>query len=225
MIRIQGAAMCFSATASFIAGGALTLIGAATIRQNKQPPQRLFAAIPLVFGLQQISEGFVWVGLQSGRSMMVQIAASIFLFAALMVWPTIVPLSVFLMEPAGRRRKALAVLLAVGGAATIAYGVALVVFKLTVQISGFHINYSLNAARPLAIAGSIAYLIATIPPMFITSKKLAPLFGVVVAISYVVTFIFFREYLTSVWCFFAAILSAIIWSIVRERKEIATNDV
>jgi len=51
--------MCFSATASFASGVLLSTVGAATIRENKEPSRRLFAAIPMVFGLQQLSEGFV----------------------------------------------------------------------------------------------------------------------------------------------------------------------
>jgi hypothetical protein len=76
--------MCFSAGASFAGGALITTIGVLTVRKNKESSRRLFAAMPLIFGVQQISEGFVWIALQSpGHEMMQGIAAYIFLFAAL----------------------------------------------------------------------------------------------------------------------------------------------
>ena len=50
--------------------------------------------MPLVFGLQQISEGFVWYSLQTpGHEQMLAVSSGLFLFAALILWPTYVPLS------------------------------------------------------------------------------------------------------------------------------------
>jgi hypothetical protein len=39
-----------------------------------------------------------------------------------------------------------------------------------------------------------------------------------------VTAIFFTEYLTSVWCFFAALISAVIFWILRDSKRIFRLD-
>jgi hypothetical protein len=51
--------MCFSAHVSFIAGGLLTIVGVASILKASHRSQRLFAAIPLLFGVQQIVEGML----------------------------------------------------------------------------------------------------------------------------------------------------------------------
>lgn len=51
--------MCFSAAASFIAGTTLSAIGVATLRNTKTTSELPFAAIPLLFGLQQLTEGVV----------------------------------------------------------------------------------------------------------------------------------------------------------------------
>ena len=53
--------MCFSATASFGASAVLGVIGVAAVAKAKTKPQRLFASIPLVFAVQQLSEGFLWL--------------------------------------------------------------------------------------------------------------------------------------------------------------------
>ena len=49
--------MCFSAPASFIAGTALSAIGVAALRKTKSRSEVPFAMIPLLFGIQQVTEG------------------------------------------------------------------------------------------------------------------------------------------------------------------------
>lgn len=59
--------MCFSATASFAAGIGLTGIGLATLSLAPTWRERPFAAIPLLFGLQQLIEGGApWLALAAG---------------------------------------------------------------------------------------------------------------------------------------------------------------
>src|SRR5665647_3820666 len=53
--------MCFSATASFIAGVSLSVLGAATVKMAKRKAEIPFAMIPLLFGAQQIVEGMLWL--------------------------------------------------------------------------------------------------------------------------------------------------------------------
>ena len=53
--------MCFSATASFTAGAGLLVIGAITIRLSRDRAELPFAAIPVLFGVQQLIEGALWL--------------------------------------------------------------------------------------------------------------------------------------------------------------------
>ena len=59
--------MCFSATASFTAGavllgvGTLTLRSALASRHSHRRRDLPFAAIPLLFAIQQLIEGVVWL--------------------------------------------------------------------------------------------------------------------------------------------------------------------
>ncbi len=64
----------------------------------------------------------------------------------------------------------------------------------------------------------VFYLITTIAPFFISSVKRMWVFGILIAVSCVVTGIFFSQYLTSVWCFFAAVISIIVYWILRGIK-------
>lgn len=51
--------MCFSASASFIAGASLSAIGVATLRRVESKKEIPFATIPLLFGIQQLIEGVI----------------------------------------------------------------------------------------------------------------------------------------------------------------------
>jgi hypothetical protein len=64
----------------------------------------------------------------------------------------------------------------------------------------------------------IIYLIVTITPLFISSIKRTHLLGVLMFLSCLVTAIFFTQYLTSVWCFFAAFISGVIFWILKDSK-------
>jgi uncharacterized membrane protein len=43
--------------------------------------------------------------------------------------------------------------------------------------------------------------------------------GVAIAISYIITAIFYEQYILSVWCFFASIISISVYVIMREIKK------
>ena len=57
--------MCFSATASFGASAVLGAIGIIAVAKAKTKPQRLFATIPLIFAVQQLTEGLLWLSLKN----------------------------------------------------------------------------------------------------------------------------------------------------------------
>jgi hypothetical protein len=217
--------MCFSATASFAGGVIISSIGAAAISKNTEPSQRLFAAIPMLFGLQQVSEGFVWYALQSpGHDMLLKVSAYIFLTVALVVWPTMLPLSVLLMERSEQRRRALYVSLATGIAVSLCFVIYMLIFNMTAQISSYHILYAIDYPQQLAGIGAIAYIIATIPPLFVSSKRRMGLLGIIIVLSYCVTRIFYGEYLISVYCFFAALASGVIlWIVLENSSDTAAN--
>lgn len=61
--------MCFSASASFIAGAALTATGVATLQMTARKAEIPFATIPLLFGLQQITEGLIWLSFRTDTSL------------------------------------------------------------------------------------------------------------------------------------------------------------
>jgi heme/copper-type cytochrome/quinol oxidase subunit 4 len=209
--------MCFSAEASFAGSVVLSAIGVATVKKARVPEQRLFAVIPLLFGIQQFTEGVLWVTLRSGGHERLQnAAAQIFLITALVIWPVMIPLSIWLMEKVKQRRQVLTGIIVAGGIISLFYAFCLISYDVTPQISGFHIEYIDQFPYTLVNIAFWFYVASTVSPMFISSVKRMWLFGILITVSFVVTRIFFAQYLTSVWCFFAALISAAIYWILSE---------
>ncbi len=59
--------MCFSATASFTAGAALTAVGGFTVHKSQGKIELPLALVPLLFGIQQLTEGVLWPGGRCSR--------------------------------------------------------------------------------------------------------------------------------------------------------------
>lgn len=205
--------MCFSAQASFAGSAVITAIGVATLTKVKKPSQIPFAVIPLLFGIQQCAEGILWITLKSGTADSLQSAAAyIFLITALVIWPTMIPFSMLLLEKGPQRKKLLTGLTAMGGIVSLYYAFCLIFYRVYPQIQSFHIIYIDEFPGRLVDIAFILYLATTILPLFVSSVKRMWIFGVLIAGSCLVTEIFYAQYLTSVWCFFAALISiAIFW--------------
>src|SRR5438445_11955235 len=103
--------MCFSATASFGAGAVLGTIGIIAVAKTKTNPQRLFATIPLIFAVQQFTEGLLWLSLKDPALASRQfLLTHIYLVFAMAIWPLWVPLTIRLLEKDARRKKIMNVL-------------------------------------------------------------------------------------------------------------------
>jgi hypothetical protein len=212
--------MCFSAGASFAGGVIISAIGVATIREVHKPSQLVFACIPIFFGVQQIVEGCLWLTLPNIDYLNIQkVTTYLFLVLAQVLWPTLIPVSVLLMEESGRRKRSMRILLAMGLALSVYYIFCLIFFNVTPEITGYHILYTTTFPDVFSIPAFIVYLIVTITPLFISSIKRMHLMAILMFLSCVITAIFFTQYLISVWCFFAALISGVIFWILRDSKK------
>jgi heme A synthase len=74
--------------------------GAYCVRVARAVDRKLMAlaVIPLLFGIQQLCEGWVWVGLAISSHALTIAGATAFLFFALLVWPVWIPLSTLFTE-------------------------------------------------------------------------------------------------------------------------------
>lgn len=217
--------MCFSAQASFLAGVGLLAIGSIAIKQSKTTPQYVLACIPLIFAVQQCSEGLLWLAISHAKySEWRELAMYSFLIFAQIVWPILVPFSILLFERDGLRKKILYLLLGAGILAATYLGYSLIFYGATASIESHHIKYHLNFPFPGKLIRGIPYMMATAISPFISSNKWLRFLGAALVISYVITAYMYMDFVTSVWCFFGAILSALILSIIMKLNTERPND-
>jgi hypothetical protein len=130
-----------------------------------------------------------------------------------------VPLSVLLLEDNKTRKRILYALLALGTAIALYYTYRMVFYDINAEISRRHIVYLSSAPHNSAIAAIILYLVATIVPLFVSSIKRIHIVGTIMGLSFIVSAIFYKEFLISVWCFFAAVISFVVFYIIKDAHQ------
>ena len=202
--------MCFSATASFVAGAALSATGAVTLKKAKNKRDVPFAAIPLLFGVQQGIEGLVWLSLGYGTPFFNQVTSYAFMFVAYVFWPTFVPLAIRSLETDPNRKQILAVFQGLGAGVSLYLLYFMVSHPVISHIVNKSIVYPIPAEYGPLIMG--LYLLATCVSCFFSSNKIINIFGMLIAVSFGAAYYFYTASFVSTWCFFGAILSvAVYW--------------
>ncbi|MFA6603366.1 MAG: DUF6629 family protein [Patescibacteria group bacterium] len=204
--------MCFSATASFAAAAGLGAVGVLTIREAKSASQLPLAAMPLLFGVQQAVEGVVW--LSSGSPWLQTGAAFVYIMFSHVLWPFYVPLAVGALEPPGRRKSALRVLLIFGVALSSWLAAYVVRGPITASLATGCVIYDMTL--PPIPYGLAAYVFATCFPCLISSHKFIRVLGWAAMGALSLALWAYQEAFYSTWCFFSAILSAIIYAHLRQ---------
>jgi hypothetical protein len=200
--------MCFSASASFTASALLFGMGALALYQTQHRRERLFAAMPIWFALQQFVEGLLWIGFKHPTPWLTQLTTPVFAFFSHVWWPIYVPLAVLLLEPAGRRRQALWVFSLAGLVLGGALLTVLLTYPVQARVSGQHIEYLSPHFRPGLTMG--VYLLTTTVSPMLSSHRLVRWFGVLSLLAFVAVYAAWATWFISVWCFFAALLSGVV---------------
>jgi len=203
--------MCFSASASFIAGGVLASIGGFSVAITNKRQFLPFAAIPFYFAVQQFIEGLIWLSFSEPSVQHFQYELIyLFLFFAQVFWPIYVPWSILIAEKDEKNRGYLRVFLAIGVLVGGYLAFCLAAFPVSAQIHDQHILYVLDFPEFNLNYKGIGYFIATVIPPFFSSMKGMRCFGIMIFISLMITEVLFSDFEISVWCFYAAIISAVI---------------
>lgn len=216
--------MCFSAEVSFTAAAILLPAGLVAIQRAYRTVRRYvpIAALPLLFGVQQALEGAVWTS--NGNSQLVEQFSLAYMFFSWLAWPVWVPFSVYFLEPA--RRKPLFVILAIlggifGGAQYFPYFVHdnwLVTTFLGQAISyGGNEIFDYIIGRPASYA---LYVSVVIGSLLLSSHSNIRIFGVLVFMVLVITYIFFAYAYISVFCFGGGLMSLyLVWMLFGGGKQ------
>lgn len=202
-------AMCFSATASFVAAAITGGIGLFTLGRVTTRAEAPLAAVPLIFAVQQTIEGSLWLTLDAGPpSGLSDGLTYAFLLLAEVWWPIFVPIAVYFAEPDRLRRRLLAPVIVLG----LAVGLFLLWSILThahrAQIIDEHMVYA--SEERFAFPLEAAYFIATVLPPLLSSHRAVRTLGGIVFVGAIVAYLTYWEAFVSVWCFFAAAGSSVI---------------
>lgn len=209
--------MCFSATANFVGSAVLGTIGVATLKEVRHRRELLFAAMPCLFALHQFTEGFVWLGID-GRfpSIVTHDAGAAYVLYAQGLLPFLLPLSVLLIEPTVRRRRRMLAFVTLGTVLGLYILWGLIAYPLQVSAAGHGIVY-LNAISTTTVVAAL-YVIATCGALFFSGFSDLILLGWLNLIGLLVVMMVRRYEFTSLWCAYAAVVSAIIYFFFRRSR-------
>jgi hypothetical protein len=206
--------MCFSSQASIISAIVLLIIGIASIKKA-HPHKSLypFALLPIFFGIQQALEWLIWSGFSGNNSHYIFYGSLGFLFFALIFWPVWIPFCVYSLETNPKRKQILKLLIAVGIVCSIAI-LYLGCCSFTTLLAQDHVQYAISGLETHPYLLSMLYVTSTILPFFVTSYHLLWIFGLGLFFSFIASITMFAGTIISIWCFFSAILSVLVWIIV-----------
>lgn len=209
--------MCFSAEASFAAAAVLLPTGAASVHRAYRTDRRYMAlgALPFLFGIQQLLEGLVWTAGRHERPDLVQSFSLAYMFFAWLAWPVWVPLSVYLVEPDSKKKIIYLVFCIFGSMlGAIQYFPYFAHYGwLVVRFLDYAINYGGLELSDFLWGREITYLTyvsLVAAPLLLASDRGIAVFGLLILVVLLTTFLFFRYAYISVFCFGSALMSLYI---------------
>ncbi len=208
--------MCFSAEASFLAGVSLSVTGVATLRVAKVRSEIPFAAIPLLFGIQQITEGVIWLTFRHEAPLLKQAMTFVYSTFSHVLWPIYVPFAIGVMESARWRRRSIAALQIAGLTVGLYLLHSIVARPLVAQVVNMHIVYA--SPHFYLVPVMVLYLAASCVSCFFSSHKFINLFGFLLLFSFIAAYLAHALALVSIWCFIAALLSILVYAHLRYRN-------
>ena len=204
--------MCFSAEASFLSGAALAISGGVMWRRTPRNELRWIAVIPLFFALQQIAEGVVWLHLHPWfeRTVLSWSARTIYLLFAYVVWLVYLPLAMWRLERIQWRRW-LCLFFCLGAIpGAIQNTIGIVSAEWTPSVMCHSVDYL--DTKP---SDQITYGVVVFVPLLVSSLPQMRLYSITALLFYGLSYLFYLETFTSVWCFFAAVSSILIYQVIR----------
>jgi hypothetical protein len=205
--------MCFSASASFTSATALLVAGGICASRADERRNMLYALVPVMFGMQQFIEGLIWLALKapdkSYGPLSIEFLTMAYSVFSQVLWPVYIPLAIWMFETVAWRRKAILMIGMAGLLVSVFLLGAMLDRPVIAQVEGQHIAYVF--AHLHVIPATLLYLLGTCLAPLLSSSASVRLFGIAALISSVITYAFYATWFISVWCFFAGLLSCIVF--------------
>jgi hypothetical protein len=211
--------MCFSPEADFTAGALVAAVGVETLRRVRGPRELIVGALPLLFGIHQLVEGLVWLGLRGQISGgLTGAATEAYIVYAHAVLPAIVPVGLMLLEPDRRRSRRVWPFAILG----LLLGVYLLwqvtAYPVWAQAAAHCIIYTTHTPNDVIV--TVLYVIATCGPALISSRPYLRRFGLVSLVGAVAAALVRADAVTSLWCVYAALVSVLILEHFRRQRAV-----
>lgn len=218
--------MCFSATASFTVATGLIPLGfhcVRTVVRSDRAERLPLAVIPVFFGVQQILEGLVWIGIgQHSLEPFTHLASLAYLFFAYVFWLVWIPFACLRWSASHITSKRLVLLrlnLLMGALCGSLLWIPLLrgpdFIRAENQLGSINYNSHLLLdgviSQPL---GRLIYVSIIVLPLLMTTDRRMISFAAALIAATIVSSAAYSHAFTSVWCYFSAIASAVtLWII------------
>ena len=223
LTRYYGEAVCFSPEADLVGGLVVTAIGVDVLRHLKGRRDHLpLATLPVLLGVHQLTETFVWWGLEGQVPFTVgRVAVWTYLLIAFVVLPVFVPMSVLALEPTRRRRWRMAPFVAMGAVVAAVLLIAMVRGPVTASLRPYHIAYGLRLGYGGLVV--VLYVVAVCGALLFSGYRDVLLFGLVNLVAIAVIARLTVDGFASVWCGYAALSAGAIALHMRYAKPHRAN--
>jgi len=201
--------MCFSAGMDVAAGVVIGSVGVDTLRHVNDLKALPLASLPLAFGGHQLTEAFVWWGLQgdvapsTGRTTL-----WVYMTFAFVVLPVLTPLAVLVVEADRVHRHRIGRFAALGALVSLVYAHAMLSGPIAAVINGRALAYDTGVTHGGIVAA--LYMLAAVGALMASSHRRIALFGAANLMALPVLVLTSSRTLTSLWCFWAAVASVVI---------------
>ncbi|MDO8390160.1 MAG: hypothetical protein Q7V57_06700 [Actinomycetota bacterium] len=199
--------MCFSAQADLVGGAVVSAIGIDVLLHVRGRRRYLpLAALPLLLGLHQIDEAFVWWGLQGHVSAgLGRLATWLYLLFAFVVLPIYVPAALMCIERVRRRRMAMIPLVVLGAVVSAILLAAMIRGPVVAELRHLHLGYRTDLHAGWLVV--MLYVAATCGALILSGFPDVAVFGVVNLVAVAVLSRLTLDGFASLWCGWAAICS------------------
>lgn len=216
--------MCWSAGADLVAGGTVSALGVLALTRVRRPRELPLAALPLVLGVHQLVEAFVWWGEQGQLGAgSAALARTVWAVIAYPLLPTLVPLAVLLVAAPARRRTVL-LFLAVGLVTSAVLVGAVAAGPVTAEMDGHTLRYGVGVPDSLLVG--VGYLLATVGALVASGQRDIRTLGVACGVGAMVCLTLWQTAFVSTWCALAAVCSLLVlrW-LARQRSDYPVRSV
>ena len=201
--------MCFSAEADIVAGIGVVAMGVDTFRHVRQRREVLLATLPLLLGVHQLIEVFVWWDLQGHASDEIgRVALWMYLLIAFVVLPVYVPLAVLLIEPTRQRRWRMVPFVALGVLVSTVLFAAMIRGPMSVSLHPWHLAYRIQLSHGGLVV--VLYIVAVCGALLFSAYRHVVLFGLVNIGAVAILAVLTMDGFASLWCVYAAIAAGAI---------------